>query len=154
MPYITGAELTTYATVRGIVLKGDPDVLVIRAHDYVDSSNFIGTKTDPLQSDEWPRQQATIDGYLIPDDVIPDFSGGGSVIKMSYETAISIDQGNDPLVLVDNSVKKAVEKVDVIMTEIEYVDQGRENAISPSIERAAYKLLSAENNGISFKVFN
>jgi hypothetical protein len=154
MAYVTGSELTAYAAARGVSLIGDADQLVIRAHDYVDGSSFIGTKTDPLQADQWPRENATIDGYLIPNNVIPDFSGGGSVVKMSYETAISIDQGNDPLVLVDNSVKKTVEKVDVIMTEIEYTDQGRENVISPSIERAAYKLLSAENNGISFKVFN
>lgn len=154
MSYITGAELTTYAAARGIALSGDADQLVIRAHDYVDSSNFIGTKTDPLQSDEWPRQQATIDGYLIPDDVIPDFSGGGSVIKMSYETAIAIDQGDDPAAIVDNSIKREKKKVDTLEKEIEYIDQGRESAVSPKIERSAYKLISAENNGISFKVFN
>ena len=154
MPYITGAELTAYATARGITLTGDPDQLVTRSHDYVDSSNFIGTKTDPLQSDEWPRENATIDGYLIPDDVIPDFSGGGSVIKMSYETAIAIDQGDDPAAIVDNSIKREKKKVDTLEKEIEYIDQGRESAVSPKIERSAYKLMSAENNGISFKVFN
>ena len=49
-PYKTGAELTVYATARGITLTGDADVLMILVHDYVDSSNFIGTKTDPLQA--------------------------------------------------------------------------------------------------------
>ena len=154
MAYVTSLELTAYATARGITLIGDPDVLVTRAHDYVDNSRFIGAKTDPLQANEWPRSDAYFNGVLIVDTVIPDYSGGGSVIKMELETAISIDQGNDPLVLVDNSVKKKFKKTDVIETETEYVDQGRENAISPAITRAASGLIDSSNNGISFTVVN
>lgn len=153
-PYSTGAELTTYATARGITLTGTPDVLMTRAHDYVDNSNFIGTKTDPLQENEWPRTGAVFNGVELGDTVIPDFSGGGSVINMEFETAISIDQGNDPLELIDNSIKKTIEKVDVIMTETEYTDQGRENQLSPAISRAASGLMDSANNGVSFKVFN
>ena len=152
--YITGAELTTYASARGIALTEDPDQLVIRAQDYVDGSNFIGTKTDPLQALEWPREAAYFKGYLIPDDEIPDYTGGGSVIKMAYETAIAIDQGNDPLAVVDNSIKKTFDKVDVIETEIEYIDQGQEAVVSQKITRAASGLISADNNGIRFAVFN
>ena len=152
--YITGAELTAYASARGITLTNDPDQLVIRAQDYVDGSNFIGTKTDPLQPMEWPRQNAYFNGVLLDDSIIPDYSGGGSVIKMEYETAIAIDQGNDPLAIVDNSIKKTVEKVDVIMTEVEYIDQGQEAVVSQKILRAAAGLMSAASNGIRFTVFN
>lgn len=152
--YSTGAELTTYASDRGITLSGVANVLMTRAHDYVDNSSFIGTKTDPLQANEWPRTGAVFNGVELEDDDIPDYSGGGSVINMEFEVAISIDQGNDPLVLVDNSIKKTTEKVDVIMTSVEYTDQGRENQLSPAISRAASNLMDTANNGISFKVFN
>ena len=153
-PYSTGAELTTYATARGITLNGTPDVLMTRAHDYVDNSNFIGTKTDPLQENEWPRTGAVFNGVELEDDDIPDYSGGGSVINMELETAISIDQGNDPLVLVDRSIKKTSSKVDVISKSVEYVDQGKGSTLSPAISRAASGLIDTANNGVSFTVFN
>jgi len=154
MSYSTGADLTIYATLRGITLTTDPDMLMTRAHDYVDNTHFIGTKTDPLQVNEWPRTGAVFNGVTIGPAIIPDYSGGGSVIKMEFETAISIDQGNDPLVFVDNSIKKTIEKVDVIMTQTEYTNQGRESIISPAITRAAAGLMAGANNGIKFKVFN
>ena len=153
-PYSTGAELTTYATNRGITLTTDADVLMVRAHDYVDNSNFIGTKTDPLQVNEWPRTGAIFNGVEIGDTVIPDYSGGGSVIAMEFETAIAIDQGNDPSAVVDNSIKKTFDKVDVIETEVEYIDQGQEAVVSQKITRAASGLIDQSNNGIKFAVFN
>jgi hypothetical protein len=154
MAYITGAELTTYATARGISLVGDPSVLVVLAHDYVDNSNFVGTKTDPLQANEWPRTNAYFKGVLIGDAVIPNYGGGGSVINMEFETAITIDQGNDPLAVVDNSIKKTIDKIGPITEEVEYIDQGKEAVVSQRVSRAAAGLISAANNGIRFTVFN
>jgi len=44
--YVTEAELTTYATDRGITLTGAPDVLLIKAMDYLDTQNL--TVPDPV----------------------------------------------------------------------------------------------------------
>jgi len=154
MAYSTGTALTIYATARGVTLTTDADVLLTRAHDYVDSSSFIGTKTDAAQDNEWPRTGAVFNGVEIGTTVIPDFSGGGSVVKMELETAIAIDQGNDPLALVDNSIKKTVKKTDILSTEIEYTDQGKESIVSPAITTAASGLMASANNGVRFTVFN
>lgn len=153
-PYSTGAELTTYATARGITLASDPDVLMTLAHDYTDSQNFIGSKTDALQDNEWPRTDAYFNGVLIPDTEIPDYSGGGSVIRMELETAISIDQGNDPSAVFDPSIKRTLEKVDTLVDETEYIDGGRERVTSPKIEQMGGGLLLPSGGGISFKVVN
>ena len=45
-------------------------------------------------------------------------------------------------------------KVDTLEKEIEYTDQGQEAVVSQKITRAAAGLMSSENNGITFKVYN
>ena len=51
-------------------------------------------------------------------------------------------------------IKKTFDKVDVIETEVEYIDQGQEAVVSQKISRAAAGLMSATSNGIRFAVFN
>lgn len=47
--YVTEAELTTYSADRGITLTGSPDVLLIKAMDYLDTQNLIVPDPVPEQ---------------------------------------------------------------------------------------------------------
>ena len=151
--YSTGIQLTAYALARGITLIGDPDQLMLRANDYVNGSSFIGTKVDPLQDNEWPRTGAVFQGYAIPVDMIPDLSGGGSVINMEFETAIAIDKGGNPLALRDSSVKSKSGKADVVSSSVEYFSGGQTGPTTAAITRAAAGLLNGQS-GMNFAVAN
>lgn len=151
--YSTGVQLTAYALARGITLIGNPDQLMLRANDFVNGSSFIGTKVDPLQDNQWPRNDAIFNGYLIPSDMIPDLSGGGSVINMEFETAIAIDKGGNPLALRDSSIKSKTGKADVVSSSVEYFSGGQTGPTTAAITRAASGLLNAQS-GMNFTVFN
>lgn len=53
--YVTETELSDYATARGITIAGDKSVLLIKAMDYLESRQFIGTKTVYNQALQFPR---------------------------------------------------------------------------------------------------
>lgn len=54
--YVTEAELTTYATDRGITITAlDKTVLLIKAMDYIETRIYIGTKTVYNQPLQFPR---------------------------------------------------------------------------------------------------
>ena len=53
--YVTESELTAYATKRGITIIGDLSVLLTKALDYLETRQFIGTKTVYNQALQWPR---------------------------------------------------------------------------------------------------
>lgn len=113
MSYSTEAELTAYATARGVTLVADLTVLLTKAHDFIESKNYKGTRFNLQQTTMWPRSDVYIDGVLIPADVVPQ-----GIKNAEMQTAIEIDTGLDPLDNVERATKR--EKVDVI--EIEYMD--------------------------------
>jgi hypothetical protein len=137
--YVSESELTTYATDRGITLTGSADVLIIKSMDYIESQDFIGTKSTQDQPLQWPRNSAYIDGYLFPSDEIPE-----ELKDAQMATAISIDMGVDPLSTVERAVKK--EKVDVI--EIEYMDNAASYSIARTITASLRKLITGSSTGI------
>ena len=54
--YATELELTTYASDRGITITAaDKTVLLIKAMDYLETRQFIGTKTVYNQALQFPR---------------------------------------------------------------------------------------------------
>lgn len=53
--YVTTEELSVYATARGITLTGDLSVLLTKSLDYIETRSYNGTKTDPLQTLQFPR---------------------------------------------------------------------------------------------------
>ena len=108
--YGNSTGLTAYATARGVTLTTDLDVLLTKAHDYIESLYFLGTRTVETQTDSFPRIGLYVDGILLDSETVPQ-----RVIDAEYAAAISIDQDVDPLAAVEQSVKK--EKVDVIETE-------------------------------------
>lgn len=111
--YVTEAELTAYATARGITLTGTAEPLLIQAMDYIESRRFKGDKMTKAQPLQWPRSGVYVDGYLIENDEIP-----GKLKSAQLALAVAIDAGNNPLATSTQAVKR--EKVDVI--EVEYQD--------------------------------
>lgn len=130
--YVSEADLSTYASDRGITITGTPAVLLIQAMDYVESQMFIGTKETDTQPLQWPRNNVYIDGYYVaPEDLPSELKNG------QMATALAIDAGNDPLSTVDREVKK--EKVDVI--EVEYMDGAASESINRTINAAMRKII-------------
>lgn len=112
MSYATDAELTTYATARGITITGTASELLTKANDVIESyaNQFQGNRTTVDQSTAWPRVGVYVDGYLLPSDTVPQ-----GIKNAEMQIAIEIDGGNDPLGNVGRAVKR--QKVDVIETE-------------------------------------
>lgn len=113
MPYSTDAELTAYATARGVLLTGTPATLLLLANDYIESLSYKGTRTDSTQLTAWPRSSVMVDGIYIDYTTVPQ-----GIKNAEMQAAIEIDAGYDPLANIDRAVKR--EKVDVI--EVEYKD--------------------------------
>lgn len=136
--YVSEADLITYASDRGITLKGDADVLLIRAMDYIESLSYKGYKVERTQPLQWPERLVYIDGYYFPSDSIPQELKSGLM-----QTAIAIDQGNDPLAVVTQNIKS--ETVDVIS--VTYMDGSTSSPIIKQINAALYKLLNGNGPG-------
>ncbi len=143
MPYGTEAGLTAYATARGYTLTLAPSVLLNRAHDYLESLNYIGSKTDSTQEAEWPRKDAVVDGVTLPSDTVPQ-----DIINAEYQAAIGIDEGADPLAVSSQSIKR--ERVDVI--EVEYQDGTSSAASNPVLRGRLSKYLASSAGGNNFVV--
>lgn len=138
--YVSEAELTTYATDRGITITGEEDELLIQAMDYIESLAFKGirwTKDQPLS---WPRVDVFIDGYYQDVEDIPVQLKNGQMA-----VALAIDAGNGPLEALPRSVKR--ERVGEL--EVEYMDGTSPTIIERTINANLYKILA---NGSSFKV--
>ena len=113
--YVTEAELATYASDRGIAITTvDTTILLIKAMDYLETRNFIGTKTETTQALQWPREVCTgvlycsIDNTVVPTDIK----------SAQLIASLIIDSGSDIQSTVERAVKR--EKVDVL--EVEYMD--------------------------------
>ena len=99
--YVSESELTDYATARGIILDGAPDVALIKAMDWLSIQPWTGERTDPAQTLDFPRNGST--------DV-------PTAVKMSQlYLAVRADSGVDLLAPSPLEIKR--EKVDVIETE-------------------------------------
>lgn len=141
--YVTEAELSEYATARGITLTTASEQLLILSMDYIEALEYKGIKTYEEQPLQWPRYNVTVDGYWLDSDEIPKELKAGQMA-----TAIAIDQGNSPLQTVGRSTKR--EKVDVL--EVEYMDGSSINTTDPNITNSLKKLLKGGSNGTSFTV--
>lgn len=111
--YNSEAELTAFATDRGITLTADEDVLLIKAMDYIESLNYIGYRTSTTQALSFPRTCIVIDGVCIDSDEIPP-----QLKKAQLHLAVAIDGGYNPLATSTQGIKR--KRVDVI--EVEYMD--------------------------------
>ncbi len=132
MAYGTDSGLNSYASARGITLSGTESVLLTLAHDYIESLDYIGEKTDETQVDQWPRKDAIVDGEEIDKDTVPQ-----DVIDAEFQTAIAIDQGNSPFATITPSIKS--ETVDTIS--VEFQDGAGNRSFDPMINLKLRKYL-------------
>ena len=141
--YVDASDLAEYADKRGITISGTEDALLIKAMDYLESLNYIGTKFRDDQPLQWPRADVFIDGFGQQTNIIPVELKNGQMA-----TALAIDSDNGPLGLVPRGVKR--EKADVV--EVEYMDNAPSEPIVKTINAALRKLLAPGNGGLSFRV--
>lgn len=134
--YVTEAELTTYASDRGITIAAtDKTVLLIKAMDYLESRCFIGTKTVYNQPLQFPRilcdssyanyeyYSAYPQNYLQPcpydSETVPN-----EIKKAQMIAALLIDSGYDLQSTLGQAIKR--EKVSVLETEYQDYTIGAE----------------------------
>lgn len=134
--YVTEAELTTYATDRGITITANTAVLLIKAMDWLEVQLFKGSKTVYNQPLQFPRvlcgclnpyldstynngfrtnyylQPCEYDSQTVPNEIK----------KAQIMAALLIDGGNDLQPVVGRAVKR--KKVDVLETE--YMDNAND----------------------------
>lgn len=141
--YVSEAELTAYATARGVTLSTDTEQLLIRAMDYIESLEFAGykwTNTQPLQ---WPRSNVWVDGYLTDADEIPDELKNGLM-----QTAMAIDDGEDPL----QNLTRQTKSETAGPVSVEYMDGSAATTIVRKITAQLRKLLKGGVSGTQFNV--
>ena len=100
--YVSEAELTAYASARGVTLTGNTEALLLNAMDYIESLSYIGTKVSSTQPLQWPRYNVVIDGYYFPNNEIPEILKSGLM-----QTAMAIDSGTDPLSPIERPLSSA-----------------------------------------------
>lgn len=137
--YVSEAELTTYATDRGVTLVGSADHLLLLSMDTLETRKYQGAKTSTSQPLQWPRTGVVVDGSSIGSDEIPSDLKNAQIV-----TALSIDAGVNPMGKIDPAVKR--EKVDVI--EVEYQDNAASRSYDPKINAYLAPLL-AYGGGLS-----
>lgn len=120
MSYATDLELEAYATARGYTLVATPAVLLTKAHDWIESFVYDGTKTDPLQVDMFPRT-----GIVAFDTVVDPLTVPTPIKTAEMRMAIEIDKGNDPFAAVARAVKR--ERVEGAV-EVEYQSDAADTA--------------------------
>jgi len=136
--YVSEAELSAFATARGITLVLDTEILLIRAMDFIEGLLYKGSKLTYAQLLQWPRSNVIIDGYYLTANTIPEQLKNGLI-----ECAIAIDQGTDPL----NDIVPNVRRKRADVLEIEYATGAKTVPVNRRILNALWKILFNGLNG-------
>ena len=132
--YATELQLTTYAAERGITLQTDAAFLLRRALDWLELQRFSGTKTDPEQALQFPRNGAT----TVPQDVI----------TAQLMAALEYNNGNDLLApIAPRTVREKAGPV-----EVQYSDKGNQVTLFPHLNALLADYLSTNAGGVNFNV--
>jgi hypothetical protein len=115
--YVTEQELLDYAAAREITVSGTPEVLLIKAMDWLELRSYKGTKTEETQDLEFPRNG---------DTEVPKAIKTAQVI-----TAILIDQGEDFWGVVEPAIKS--ERIEGAI-DIEYQEGGASSNRYPQLD--------------------
>lgn len=143
--YVTEAELTTYATDRGIIISAsDKTILLIKAMDYLNTRSWIGTKYDPTQTLDWPRQYTSCYQYQYGTYYCEDQSVVPNDIKNAQIVAALLIDGGEVLQPTIGRLTKR-EKVDVL--EVEYMN-GSTTSFHSSLNDLISPYLSTANIGV------
>lgn len=136
--YASEAELSTYATDRGVTISGTAAVLLIQSMDWIETRLFAGDKYSEAQALQWPRVNVVLDGFSVDYNEIP------TILKEAQmEIAISIDGGTNPM---SNQERRTIrEKVGEV--EVEYDSSSRSSTYITSAEQKIKKLLKSWSGG-------
>ena len=148
--YVTTEEYMNWADARfggsrstGTTCVDDLEGFILRATDYFESQNLIGTKVSSAQPMQWPRQGAYIDGFYVSSSSIPN-----EVKASIFELAYTEEQGNSEL----GTVERAVKKEKVASIEVEYSDNASSSVFNRSVPNALKKLLQWGGQNRVFRV--
>jgi hypothetical protein len=141
--YVSEAELTAYATARGLTLSTDGEQLLIRGMDYIEAQSYKGTKFTKDQPLQWPRAGVYVDDYLVDADEIPTELKNGLM-----ESALAIDNGQDPLADIARTTKSET----VGSLSVTYADNASSTTIVRKISSSLRKLLGGGSGGSQFNV--
>jgi len=140
--YVTVAEFQAYALARGITIIGNPETLLIRAMDYIESLDYCGHKLTYTQTLQWPRYGVWVDSIPYQVNVIPI-----ELKNAQMQTAISIDSGVDPL----STIPRVIHSASVGPMSVTYEDGSHTETIR-SINASISKLIAC-HTGTSFCVY-
>lgn len=132
--YVSGAELTSFATARGVTLVSGTEELLIKAMDYIEALQYKGVKYTQAQALQWPRADVYVDSYYLAVTSIPTDLKNGLM-----HCAIAIDEGNDPL----QDAPRATTKEKIGEIEVEYKAGAAATVINKKVKNALWKLLVA-----------
>lgn len=69
--YASEEDLASFAEIRGIELPYKLTPLLIKAMDYLEGLDLVGSKAGPRQPLAWPRANVILDGHDFPPDQVP-----------------------------------------------------------------------------------
>ncbi|WP_395279249.1 DnaT-like ssDNA-binding protein [Enterobacter asburiae] len=69
--YASEDELASFAALRGIELPETLAPLLIKAMDYLEGLDWVGSKANPRQPLAWPRVNVVLDEHDFPPDEVP-----------------------------------------------------------------------------------
>lgn len=132
--YITEAELTTYATDRGITIAtADKSILIAKSMDYLEIQNYRGYKTVSTQALQFPRVLCATSYSQYPQNYIPceyDSDTVPNEIKTAQIVAcLLIDSGED----LNPTLGKTVIREKIAEIEVQYRDDSREYKTFPQL---------------------
>lgn len=145
MNYAGEQDLLDYLAARGITLTGDatPTALLTRAHDYLESLEYKGTKATSAQANQWPRYGVTVDGYSVDSSAVPS-----DIISAECAVAYAIDSGYDPMAPIERAV--VMERVEGAI-QTQYSEGSVANPVDPLI-MAKLRKYAASAGGSTFSV--
>jgi hypothetical protein len=132
--YVSAAELSTYATDRGVTITGVSAELLIKAADYLEQQPFQGDKSTDAQAMQWPRYNVWLYGYEVAVTTIP------TLLKDAQcELALGIDAGYNPLA----TIQRGKQAVSVGPLSVTYDPLGRELAYLSAAQHKLKPLLKS-----------
>ncbi|TKK20205.1 hypothetical protein EcCFBP13530_06535 [Enterobacter cancerogenus] len=69
--YASEADLVAFAEARDVELPEKKVSLLIKAMDYLEGLDWVGSKADPRQALAWPRVNVVLDEHDFPPDEVP-----------------------------------------------------------------------------------
>lgn len=145
--YVSLEYVRSFASIRGVDLPEDDtelSYLIINSFDYIETFEFKGRKKELDQATQWPRSGVVIDGFVLPDDSIPD-----SLKKAQSQASVETLSGD---LMPNPSLAIKKEKVDVL--EVEYqvaAPEGVEPSF-PKVDAFLRDLLTSGGSGLRVRV--